>query len=421
MKYQRTTLSNGSSLTLLKIPESNSITVSAFIKAGFRFDPIGKPGLAHFTEHMLFSGTKKYPSQEILGTALERHGGFHSAFTWIDYQHHYVHSHLTKFNFSVDVLLESLFHSTIGTQEIKKEKGVVKEETERNLSDPDKAVWNYAWLPLLFHNTPLSRYYTGTLKDIKSITKKDVLQFIHTYFHKSTLAYFVAGNISLQKAQDTLNKYVYGYKNSQTSIVPKAEIKSKIRVLIENRKTDHASLMIGVPTVSLGSFDRHALNVLVNMLSRWVGGSLQKKLRDCGGLIYTLSGNQDNLMDTGYLTIMTSCHKNNILKVIEIIINEFQRLIKGNMTNEEIEISKGNLIGNLQTNMETGMDYIHWYGLQELFNPDKIIHIKDQVEIYEKISKETLMQTAAKYLGMNNIRIAVYGDVKQNEVESLIL
>ena len=90
MNYRKIQLANGSPLVLLQIPSSSSVTISAYIKAGYRYDPIRKPGLAHFVEHMLFTGTKKYPSHHDLASVIEKYGGYHMAFTWIDYQNHYI-------------------------------------------------------------------------------------------------------------------------------------------------------------------------------------------------------------------------------------------------------------------------------------------------------------------------------------------
>ncbi|HEX7041753.1 MAG TPA: insulinase family protein, partial [Patescibacteria group bacterium] len=86
MKYFKNKLSNGSSLSTITIPNAPSITVTSYIKAGFRSDPDGMPGLAHCTEHMLFAGSEKFPSHYILASNVEKVGGWHYAYTWIDYQ-----------------------------------------------------------------------------------------------------------------------------------------------------------------------------------------------------------------------------------------------------------------------------------------------------------------------------------------------
>jgi len=45
------------------------------VHVGHFSDPDGIPGLAHFCEHMLFLGTKKYPDEASYSNFLSAHGG----------------------------------------------------------------------------------------------------------------------------------------------------------------------------------------------------------------------------------------------------------------------------------------------------------------------------------------------------------
>ena len=134
MNYQKAKLINGSSLVVIQMP-SYAVTISAYIKAGFRYDPEKCPGLSHFVEHMLFSGTKKFPTHHDLSFAVERYGGWHYAYTWVDYQSHFVHMPHKYFREGVEVLLETLYQSLLLREEVEREKGRVKEEIYRNMSD----------------------------------------------------------------------------------------------------------------------------------------------------------------------------------------------------------------------------------------------------------------------------------------------
>lgn len=422
MKYQKTLLANGSSLVLLQIPSSSSVTISAYIKAGYRFDPIGKPGLAHFVEHMLFTGTKKYPSHRDLASAIERYGGFHMAFTWIDYQNHYIRFPRKQFRLGIEILLDTLFQSLIQTKEVEKEKGTVKKEILRNLSDSEKAVWSYVWLPHFFQGTVLSRPYSGTQKDVEKFTRNDVIQFIHSHFHPNNIVYFIAGDVQLKEAKEIMNTQLKKYSSEFKNIPPEAVKRKTIKcVSVRMYPSDYVSLIVAIPTVSIYSPDRHILEILRNILSRDFGASLPDKLRSHGGLIYTCSSYHDNLFDTGYFLFKTATWKKNVPKVIQIILDEFQRIGRGEIDKEEIDNAKGNLIGRLLSNMEAGSDYIDWYALQELYAINPVIHIQDQIDIYRSISKKDIFAGARKYFLPDQIYIAAYGNIKQQEIEKLLI
>jgi hypothetical protein len=60
---------------------------SIHVQAGHFDDTI--PGLAHFHEHMLFLGTKKYPTEDEYEGFLSKHGGFCNAYTDMEDTNYY--------------------------------------------------------------------------------------------------------------------------------------------------------------------------------------------------------------------------------------------------------------------------------------------------------------------------------------------
>lgn len=64
--------------------------LSCFIYLGSLSDPAELPGLAHFVEHMLFMGSKKYPIENEYDKFITDHGGSTNAYTFEDYtNYHY--------------------------------------------------------------------------------------------------------------------------------------------------------------------------------------------------------------------------------------------------------------------------------------------------------------------------------------------
>lgn len=421
MKYQRTKLINGSPLIVLGIP-SYAVTISAYIKAGFRSDPIKNPGLSHFVEHMNFSGTKKYPTHRDLAFAIERYGGWHYAYTWVDYQSHFVHLPYKYFREGVDVLSETLYKSLLLREEMEKEKGRVKEEINRNMSDPEKAIIPHVWFPLFFQSTILGRSYSGSLGNIKNISREDIVKFYNSYIRNGETCFIVAGGISLLKAKEIIDNYLKRNNVDSPKVALQLPIKisSNLRVLSKKTDSNYVALMVGIPTTSLYIRDRHMLEILRNILARDFGARLPDRLRNQGGLIYTCYASQENFIDTGYFYFKTSTHKNNVEKVVRIIIEEFQRLAQGDISDEEVDTAKENLSGSLYSNMQTGFDYIHWYGVQELLNPDEVIHLKEQIQIYNQISKKEILDTARSYFSTGKILIAAYGNYEQKKLEKIL-
>src|SRR5205085_9142595 len=80
-----TVLDHGLRVTTVALPHLHTATVAAFIKVGSRFESPDENGLSHFTEHMLFRGTERFPTSLALNTAVERLGSTLHAETGRDY------------------------------------------------------------------------------------------------------------------------------------------------------------------------------------------------------------------------------------------------------------------------------------------------------------------------------------------------
>ncbi|HEY0988386.1 MAG TPA: insulinase family protein, partial [Kofleriaceae bacterium] len=82
---ETTTLDNGLAVTTVALPHLHTAVCALFVKVGARFEVPSDNGLSHFTEHMLFRGTDRYPTSLALNTAVERLGSTLHAETGRDY------------------------------------------------------------------------------------------------------------------------------------------------------------------------------------------------------------------------------------------------------------------------------------------------------------------------------------------------
>lgn len=72
-------------------------------------DPDELPGLAHFCEHMLFLGTKKYPDENQYNKFLANHAGRSNAFTSSDQTDYYFDVAPDRLRETLDMYVYNLF------------------------------------------------------------------------------------------------------------------------------------------------------------------------------------------------------------------------------------------------------------------------------------------------------------------------
>jgi nardilysin len=91
-EYKFLTLPNGMEAILVRVPEgqSSKAAVSVAVNAGSMSEPDDFGGLAHFVEHCVFLGNKKYPNRNSLDKLLSKHNGYSNAHTELEYTAFYL-------------------------------------------------------------------------------------------------------------------------------------------------------------------------------------------------------------------------------------------------------------------------------------------------------------------------------------------
>ena len=126
--YKKTILKNG--LTVLEVPDpsAKSVLVDIFVKVGSRHEDKRINGISHFLEHLLFKGSQKYPTAQILSHALDAIGAEYNANTGKEHTQYYIKAAKKHFRFIFGVLTDMLQNPILSAEEIEREKGVIIEE-----------------------------------------------------------------------------------------------------------------------------------------------------------------------------------------------------------------------------------------------------------------------------------------------------
>ena len=91
-EYKAFELENGVVCLVIHDKESKTTAMSCSVNVGAAADPRNLSGLAHFTEHMCFLGSVKYPGENEYKRYLSSHGGRSNASTSM---------HLTTYKFEI--------------------------------------------------------------------------------------------------------------------------------------------------------------------------------------------------------------------------------------------------------------------------------------------------------------------------------
>src|SRR6056300_925569 len=88
-EYRYLQLENQLPVLLVSDPNADKAAAALDVAVGSGQDPVTRMGLAHYLEHMLFLGTKKYPNPDDYQQFIASHGGSQNAYTSFDHTNYF--------------------------------------------------------------------------------------------------------------------------------------------------------------------------------------------------------------------------------------------------------------------------------------------------------------------------------------------
>ena len=190
--YRRLELPNGMKALLLSDPKLNVASASVAVAVGSLSDPPGRPGLAHYLEHMLFLGTQKYPSEAEYGEYLRRNGGYHNAYTASDRTNYHLEVQPGAFEGALDRFAQ-FFIAPLFTPEFnEREVNAVNSEYQKNLE-------NDSWRQYALEDTmvreghPARHFSIGSRETLAGTTREELLAFHHRYYSANRMTLALTG------------------------------------------------------------------------------------------------------------------------------------------------------------------------------------------------------------------------------------
>jgi len=201
------TLSNGFTYYIRHNEEPKKrVELYLINKAGSILEDDDQQGLAHFTEHMNFNGTKNYPKNELVDFLQKsgiRFGADLNAYTSFDetvYQLPMPTDDVTMFGKGLDIMRDWAQEAILDPSEIDKERGVVLEEERLGKGSKDRM--SRLYLPMLFNHAR----YADRLPIGKDIVltkfKADVIRrFYKDWYRPDLQALIIVGDVNVDEAE----------------------------------------------------------------------------------------------------------------------------------------------------------------------------------------------------------------------------
>jgi len=396
-------LTGGLRLVLVPRPHTPTVAVRAYLRAGSRYDveqPLSSGatpalGLAHLTEHLLFKGTRCHEQRQLFA-AVERLGGTLDAGTAKEYIHVSAVTPPEGLAVALQTVAEVLAEPALREQDFWNEKLVVLEEIQR-AQDREERVFDL-FAETLWQAHPLRHSILGTLAALQALE----VASLHAFYRRR----FVAGNIVLavcgafepgeagRCAEEHFGALAAG-EEQRPAPAQEPTLSGRRSAHLE-RDLHQATLLLGVPTVSMGHPDRSALKVLERVLGMGGSARLYQRLREQEQLAYSIQTVTAHYEDAGYLAVRCACDPQRLRQVQAAILEEWERLCQDGVGNEELRAAQDNYAGTLARRFETNLAVAGIHGIEALLH--RIEPFDAAVRRIRAVGREEVLRAARTYL-----------------------
>ncbi len=404
MRYQTHILPNG--VRLLYVPDVSPVAYCGFVvNAGTRDELPDELGMAHFVEHMLFKGTTRRKSWQVINR-LEAVGGMIDAFTTKEETNIYATVPVRHVERAMELLGDIVFHSVFPDNEIEHERGVVIEEIQLYNDTPSELIFD-DFEDLVFGSSSLGHNILGNEQSLMAITSKKMHDFVNRCYTTDNMVFYLLGDVPFERVVRWAECYFAVPQTTRqfARVSPNAYQPQQRHEL---KDTCQTHCVLGSRAYSLTHDDRYALLLLNNILGGPnMSSRLNMSIRERNGLAYTVESSLVSYVDTGVWSVYVGCDTKNEKRCIRLITNELRRLIDTPLSPRQLQDAKCRLEGQMLIGDENRENLILAMAKAYLQTGRSL----SKAEIYAKINAvtaEKLQQVAAEIFDTNQLTTLIY-------------
>lgn len=420
MKYKKTTLKNGLRIVTIPMVGTQTATVVVMIGVGSRYESEREAGVSHFIEHMFFKGTEKRPTTLDISTELDSVGGEFNAYTAKDKTAYFVKVDARHLDRALDVVADMYLHSKLEEKEINKERGTILQELNMYEDTPMANVGDI-FENLLYGKNPLGREIIGYKETLRRMKRKDLVNYMKRFYMANDTVIAVAGKFNEKKVIAKIKEYFSKMgEGEKPRIIKFIDGQEKPEVKIKFKKTDQTHFVLGTRAYDFFSPDRFALTILSVILGGNMSSRLFIEVREKRGLAYYVRANVESHHDVGYLAVSAGVEHKNLELAVSTIINEFSKVAKFGVKEEELQRAKDYIKGKTVMGMEESDEVAMFYAGQETMKKE-IMTASEIFAQYDKLKTDDILRVAKDIFKKQKYNLAVIGPHKDaNKYKKLL-
>ncbi len=315
-------------------------------------------GLAHFLEHMMFNGTKRFPANELVDyfeVNGMQFGPDLNAFT-----SHEATAYLLSINSAdpdlydtaYDVLLDWAINATLDPVEVEKEVGVVVEEWRQRQQNASGRINEKAW-PIIFGEE--SRYVTrdvigGDMSVVEGAPVDELRSFYETWYRPELMAVVIVGDIDVDDAELRVREHFGSLTNApdapwpqEYAVEPHAD--TRIGIITDPEFPATAvQLLRKIESSGLVSLRDYREYLRDNLFYSMLNERLQERQRQADApFLYASASGGGTLGNVEIHSFSAGSSEDGVIDALSAVLGEIERVRRDGFTEGELADAKADM------------------------------------------------------------------------------
>jgi predicted Zn-dependent peptidase len=411
--FAKSVLGNGIRVVSQEMADHRSVSLGIWVENGSRHESAPQNGISHFIEHLLFKGTERRTAAQI-AEEMDAVGGVINAFTSKEQTCYYAKVLDENLPLAIDLLTDIFLHSSFDAEEIERERSVILQEISQAEDTPDDYVHDLFSLDF-FKDHPIARPICGRQETVNRFQRKDFVDFFKARYRPRRVVVSAAGNFRHDQLVNELATRLGAVGNGETPVAAildgerKPEMGAGVYPHVKDLEQVH--LCLGMTGVAQSDPERYPAYVLNTLLGGGMSSRLFQEIREKRGKAYSVYSFSSSYRDVGYFGVYAGTSVESTEEVVELVLKELKSLADGNISEDELRRTQGQLVGSMMLGLESTDSWMSHIARNEIYH-GRMIPTDDICQAVRAVTPADVIELARQLFRSGALTLSLLGDFK---------
>jgi predicted Zn-dependent peptidase len=218
----------------------------------------------------------------------------------------------------------------------------------------------------------------GDAETVAALGRDEIAAFFSEHYQPVNVVIAAAGRLEHDDVVDGVKGFLEdvvpgaGAPRHEPAAPPKP-------LIVHHRPTEQAHIAFGWRALHQGDPDRFALAVGNQIFGGGMSSRLFQEVREQRGLAYSVYSGSSLYTDSGLLMAYVGTAPNRAREVKELVEQQVDRLVEDGITEQELAVARGYIIGSFLLNLEDSGSRMGRLGRSEMSTVERL-SVDEQVE-----------------------------------------